>query len=133
MNNELQEIIQSSTFEVVPGSYVYAQVSTVGDERKHFLVARDADEITVVTTEDNLAEMDLIGRNKDNYALIGLRVSVPFYSVGFLALVSQKIAEAGMNILIVSTYSKDYIMVRQDLLQQTKQVLLGIGFTEYIK
>ena len=94
------------------------------------MVSRDADEITVVTKEDNLSGLDLRERNKDYYRLIALNVSVPFYSVGFLAAVSQAIAASGLNILIVSTYSKDYVMVRDDKLEEARAVFLDLGFRE---
>ena len=94
------------------------------------MVTRDRDEITVVTREENMDSLDLIKQNKDFYVLIALNVSIPFYSVGFLATVSTAIASAGMNILIVSTYSKDYIMVRYDSCEKAQEVLLGLGFSE---
>lgn len=130
MNDELKKIIEQSTFEIQPGRFVYTKVKSVSALTKHFMVSKDQDEITVVTQEENIEDLDLIERNKDNYSLIALSVSVPFYSVGFLATVSGAIAKAGMNILIVSTYSKDYIMVRGDKLEQAKQVLLSLGFKE---
>ena len=110
--------------------YVYAKVKSIPEGKNHFMVSQDSDEITVVTREENLKDLDLIERNKDNYSLIALNVSVPFYAVGFLATVSGAIAKAEMNILIISTYSKDYIMVRKDKLEQAKQVLLSLGFKE---
>ena len=130
MNKDLQEVIRQSSFEVQKGRFVYAKVKTVPDLGKHFMISRDKDEITVVTEEKNLSELDLIEKNKDFYKLISLNVSVPFYSVGFLATVSGAIAQAGMNILIVSTYSKDYILVREDKLQKAEEVFLSLGFKQ---
>jgi hypothetical protein len=75
------------------------------------MVSKDQNEITVVTKEENLSKLDVIEKNKDYYQLIELKVFIPFYSVGFLASVANIIAEREMNILIISTYSKDYIMV----------------------
>ncbi len=109
---------------------MYAQVLNAPSVDKHFMVSKDADEVTVVTKEENLPELDIKERNKDFYRLIALNVSIPFYSVGFLATISQAIAEQGMNILIVSTYSKDYIMVKDDKLEKAKSVLMGLGFKE---
>lgn len=129
MNDELKKIIEQSSFEIQDGIYIYAKVSSK-PSTDHFMISQDKDEITVVTTEDKLGELDLIERNKDNYKLIALNVSVPFYSVGFLATVSSAIAKGGMNILIISTYSKDYIMVKEDRLEEAKEVLLSLGFTE---
>ena len=130
MDSSIEKIIGESTFRVEEGRFVYAKVSKAPRIENHFLVSRDADEITVVTKEENLPELDLEERNKDFYRLIGLNVSVPFYSVGFLATVSQAISEQGMNILIVSTYSKDYILVKDDKSEDAKLVLLGLGFKE---
>ena len=130
MNNEIGKIIKASTFKIEEGRFVYTQVLKAPSIDKHFMVSKDADEITVVTREENLPELDLKERNKDYYRLIALNVSIPFYSVGFLATVSQTIAEQGMNILIVSTYSKDYIMVNDDKLENAKSVLLELGFKE---
>lgn len=130
MDKDLKDIIAKSTFEIQEGRFVYAKVKSAPEINNHFMVSKDKDEITVVTEEGNLEELDLIERNKDNYKLITLNVSVPFYSVGFLATVSNAIAKERMNILIVSTYSKDYIMVREDKLDTTRRVLLSLGFKE---
>ena len=130
MNDELRAVIQKSTLQVQNGIYVYAKVAKKPKENKHFMVSQDKDEITVVTREENLVDLDLIERNKENYKLIALDISVPFYAVGFLAAVSSAIANAGMNILIVSTYSKDYIMVREKHLNKAKEVLKKLGFKE---
>jgi len=130
MNSEIEQIIKQSTFKIEEGRFVYAKVSKNPSLDNHFMVTKDADEITVVTKEENLPELVLIEKNKDFYRLIALNVSIPFYCVGFLAVVSQAIAEEGMNILIVSTYSKDYIMVKDDKLEQAQSVLLKLGFRE---
>lgn len=128
MNDEIKDIIKQSSFEVIDGIYAYVKVNKLPNPNTHFLVTQDKEEITVVTTEDKLGELDLIERNKDTYKLISLNVSVPFYSIGFLATVSSAIADKGMNILIVSTYSKDYIMVKDDKLEDAKRVLSSLGF-----
>lgn len=130
MKSDLQKIITSSAFEVEEGVYIYTKVSEMPSKSNHFLVAQDKDEITVVTTEDKLRDLKLVERNKDTYKLIALNVSVPFYSVGFLATVSTAIAKENMNILIVSTYSKDYILIKEDKLEKARKVLLSLGFKE---
>lgn len=127
--NALDEIAQSN-FEVQPGNYIYAKVSAVAADESHFLISRDADEITVVTTEDRLGSLQLIERNKDVYKLVSLNVAVPFYSVGFIATVCDALASASMNVLVVSTFSKDYIMVRADLIERATAILLSLGFEE---
>lgn len=126
-SEETQKIISNSTFEIQPGIYVYAMVHSMPESDEHFLVSKDDDEITVVTKAEYVKKLKLIERNKDDYCLIALNVSVPFYSVGFLATVSTAFAEKGHNILIVSTYSKDYVMVRNDLRKDAEKILLSLG------
>jgi len=130
MNSEIQKIIKESSFKIEEGRFVYAKVLEVPKMEKHFMVSKDVDEITVITKEENMAELALIERNKDFYCLIALNVSIPFYSVGFLATVSQAIADGGMNILMVSTYSKDYILVKDDKIEEARMALLQLGFQE---
>lgn len=128
MNPELKKIIESSSFIVHEGTFIYSKVRKIPTSDVHFLVSKDAEEITVVTKEEYLSDLDIIERNKDDYTLIELKVSVPFYAVGFLAAVSSAIAGGGMNVLIVSTYSKDYLMVRVEHKEKAVQTLIELGF-----
>jgi len=130
INEELKNIISQSDFDVIDGRFVYTKVSSRPTTGEHFMVTEDGDEITVVTQEGKIGQLDLIERNKDTYSLIALNVSVPFYSVGFLAEVSKAIAEKGVNILLVSTYSKDYVMVKENKLDSTRKILLSMGLSE---
>ena len=129
MTPELIDILISSTFACLPGSYIYAKAASLPKTDGHFLVAQDADEITVVTRSERVAELDLIEKNRDDYALIALNVAVPFYSVGFLAAISNALAAAGLDILIVSTYSRDYLLVRVDTVEIAAAVLTELGLT----
>ena len=83
---------------------------------------------TVVTRVENVATLDVIERNKDVYRLIVLQVAVPFYSVGFLAAVTDAIAKEGINVLIVSTYSKDYLLIEEGCAERVRAVLVKLGF-----
>lgn len=125
---EIQEILEKSSFRHIAGIFVYAKARTV-PVAEHFMVTKDADEITVLTTEDRLGELELIERNKDSYALLELNVSVPFYAVGFLAAVTGAISAGGMNVLVVSTYSKDYILVRVEHTEKAIEALKVLGLS----
>lgn len=130
MNNKIAKIIEESTFTIQNGRFIYAKVSKAPEAGKYFMIVKDVDEITVVTQEANLHELDIIERNKDCWKLIALIPSISFYCVGFLATVSQIVAEANIDILMVSTYSKDYILVQEGYLEKTKSLLLKLGFRE---
>lgn len=125
---ELDEILQASTYRQVPGEFIYAKLShPPKNPASHFMVSFDQDEITVVTKIENYESLEVLERNKDNYALFELRVSIPFYAVGFLAKITSAISAKGANILVVSTYSKDYILVRTEHTEITKQTLHDLG------
>ncbi len=130
MNAELQDIIHKSAFKVQEGMYIYAQAKTTPTNQNHFMVAKDGEEITVVTRQEHLHEVDLIERNKDDWALIALHVSIPFYCPGFLAAVTGAIEKQGMDVLVISTYSKDYLLVKHDLLGTAKDTLRTLGMKE---
>lgn len=122
------DVIAESQFQILPDIYVYAKVSKIDNVADHFLITKDGTEITVVTTHEKLKSLELVERNKDDYRLIALDVSVPFYSVGFLATVTDALASNGMNVLVVSTYSKDYMLIRADLIAKAEAILLSLGF-----
>lgn len=122
------QVIRQSSFQILDGTYIYCKVKSFPKGRHHFLLTCDDEEITIVTTEDRLEELSLIERNKDSYRLIALNVKVPFYSVGFLATVSDAFASKGMNVLLVSTFSKDYLLIKADLIDTAKNVLMELGF-----
>jgi hypothetical protein len=128
---QLADIIRHSTFSFEPGQYCYVQVATIPPTGRYFLVTQDQDEITVVTREEYIGDFEVLDRNKDTYSLIALRVALPFYSVGFLAAVSGAIAAQGLNILIVSTYSKDYLLVRKGTEEVVRNILGDLGFSEW--
>ena len=71
----------------------------------------------------------------ETYKLIEFRPAVPFQTVGFLAKIAETIANEGMNILIVSTFSKDYIMIKEEFMRKRFILALkNVGFPiEYEK
>lgn len=48
--------------------------------------------------------------------------------MGFLAKIAEIIANQGINILIVSTFSKDYIMIKEEFCEKGLQALKNVGF-----
>lgn len=131
MNEELKKIIKKSTFTQLPGDFYYLKAQS-RPSGKHFLVAEDGDEITIVTSSENVNSVDIAEQNKNIYIFFGLTPAMAFYTVGFLAAVSSSIAAAGMNMLIVSTYSKDYVGVQKEFATGARKVLCDLGLQEIV-
>lgn len=122
----LEDVIKTSAVVVHPDRYAYLQCAHVQHD-SHFLVSRDNDELTVVTKESNVATTPHI-KSEKWFRLIEIRVSVPFITKGFLAKVTKTIADERLNVLVVSTFSKDYILVRDETHGVAVEALRKVGF-----
>jgi len=114
----------------IGGIYAWARVRDAGDITQHLMIARDATEITVVTAPENLGALDVLEINRDRWRLFDLEPDTPFYCVGFIAKISARLSEAGIDILVASTYSRDLFFVKEDDGEKTAAILRGLGFTE---
>jgi hypothetical protein len=123
----LDRVIAHSPVRLLPGRYAVAKCAAPPAGPGFFMVACDADETTVIAEEAQLPA--LAPREADgDYRLLEIRVATPFEAVGFLAAVSAALANAGINILIVSTYSKDYVLLKDESAARGLEALAAAGF-----
>lgn len=108
------------------GVYAWAQVRSVPRGGDHLLIAQDEKEITVVTAPDHLASLDVIEVNRDRWRLIVFEPETPFYCVGFIAGLSAEFAKAGMDILVLSTYSRDLFFVKEEESERAAEILRAL-------
>jgi hypothetical protein len=130
LHHDLTGVLTTSRFEIIPGVFAYARAATSPEPGDCFLVATDSDETTVVAEAEKLDRLNIIERHPEEYALIALHVSVPFYAVGFLASITSALAKRGLNVLVVSTFTKDYVLVRQDRISDAAESLIELGLHE---
>ena len=52
---------------------------------------------------------------------------LPFGLVGFLAEISKALADEGINIITISAFSTDHILVKENDLQKAKRKLESLG------
>jgi len=119
--------IAASTFRFV-GTYRYVSARTVRNCEKHLMIARDAHELTVVTTEELLGDVEVIAVNADRWLLLAIDCANPFYCVGFIAKISAALSGAGLDILVVSTFSCDWVFVREQDSPRAAGLLRELGF-----
>jgi len=124
--SELQDEISLSEVIVQPGRYAYLKTDkqVLGD---HFLISKDDDEITIVTKEENVSSVEFSAETKW-FKLFEIKPHKPFLTVGFIATITRAIADKGLNVLVVSTYSKDYIMVKDEQNGEAIEALKELGF-----
>ena len=92
------------------------------------MIAHDTRETTVVTTEELLGDVDVLEMNKDRWLLLAIDCANPFYCVGFIAKISAALSGGGLDILVVSTFSCDWVFVKEDDGDRAAIVLRGLGF-----
>jgi hypothetical protein len=126
MPQNLDAIINDSIIKVKPERYAYLKCNSLPGNT-HFMVSQDEDEVTVVTTEHRIKDVDYIEETKW-FKLLEINVSMPFIAKGFLAAVTRCVAAKNLNVLIVSTYSKDYALVKEEALPIAMEALKQRGF-----
>jgi hypothetical protein len=122
-----QQVIADSTFRFA-GTYRYASARAVANPERHLMVTRDAMEITVVTTEEHLGDVEVIALNADRWLLLAIDCANPFYCVGFIAKISGALSGAGLDILVVSTFSCDWVFVKEEDGPIAADLLRSMGF-----
>lgn len=125
---ELEPVIAASWFTISEATYVYASVTEVQESEKHLLVVRDGTEITVATDVNHLPLPHCLQVNKEHWKLLNIRCGNPFYCVGFIATITDALANVGIDIVIISSFSNDLILVMQQDLERAVEVLVRIGF-----
>ena len=125
--DELEEEIKATLVIVHPGRYAYLKAKKLITE-KHFLVSQDKDEITIVTEEKHVSETQH-EKAVTWFKLIEFKITKPFLCVGFLAAITKAVASKGLNVMIVSTFSKDYALIREEDSEAALEALREIGFS----
>jgi hypothetical protein len=129
MNSKILEMFEKSTFSISKERYIYAKVKEIPPLSDHFMISKDKDEITVVTEEKNLSSLQVIEKNNNLWGLVSLNLYTPFMA-GTLTAINSACAENGLNNLIISTYSRDYIIIKDSQVEKVKEVLKKLGFKE---
>ena len=122
---KLQDVLQKSTYSIEPGRYCVAKVTDSFDCANCFMVSKDDFETTVICKEEMMQESYL--EIKNDYHLIGINVACPFYSPGFIAAISGKMALRDIPVLVVSTFSKDYFIIQGKDMDNAVLVLADLG------
>jgi hypothetical protein len=129
IDKKLQEVIDCSWFTIDEGTFAYTKVREIKNVKNHLIITQDSDETTVVTDIKNLKYLGDYERNAENWKLINIRCGNPFYCVGFLAAISSQTALNGLDITMTSTYTNDYVMCKEEELEQCTNLLISLGFS----
>jgi len=91
-----------------------------------FMIFKDRWEVTLLVDETDFETMRAGISNakiERGFRLLSFDVELDFSVVGFLAFVTQKLAERGISIIALSAFSRDHLLVKQEDLAQSLKVL----------
>lgn len=92
-----------------------------------FAVIQDKNEITTIIEKRNLPAEEVIDVDEDDWRIITFDMLLPMNLVGFIAKISGAIAEEKINILYVSSYSTDHLLVQEKDLGKAVLKLKKLG------
>ncbi len=124
-----EDVLARSTFCRL-GPYVWVRARRVGRPERHLLVTRDDREITVVTRQADLEDLEIEATNPDRWELLSIDCANPFYCVGFVARIAGALSAAGLDILFVSTFSRDWVFLKEADAARGAEVLASIGLVD---
>lgn len=122
----MKALFKNTTVRAYATPLTVATVSKAPDEA--LAVINDHRETTVVIASDLLPpdSSDVIKR-EDGWQLYTFELTLAFEVVGFLAQVSTALAQAGVSIFVLSSYSTDHLLVKADQREQTIAALSQLG------
>ena len=91
-----------------------------------FATVRDGTETTVVIEQNSVDSLDT-SEVESGWKRLTFEVELPFELVGFLATVATALAEADVSVFVLSSYSTDHLLVRQNDVAAAVTQLENVG------
>jgi hypothetical protein len=91
-----------------------------------FMIFKDGWEVTLLLDEIDFDAMRVGLREakiEKGFRLLSFDIELDFSVVGFLAFVSQKLAQANISIVALSAFSRDHLLIKQEDLARSLKVL----------
>lgn len=118
------------TFALLPEKFAIcrfdrdAQVPAWALKGDFFSITRTSDELSIVCDESYVGEAP---QCETDWRCLKLQGPFAFSTVGILSSITAPIAEAGVGLFAISTYDTDYLLVKEDSLEEAIAALLHAG------
>jgi uncharacterized protein len=134
----VSELLRQTRIDVAPATYVviglshqlWAQLLENPELSPRadapFMIFRDQHEVTLLIEEDDWARLRHAARDakvERGFRLVTLDIELPWNTIGFLARVTELLADAGISIGAITGFSRDHLLIRQDDLGKAMRVL----------
>lgn len=119
-----EDFFQNSRIRVWPGTFSVIQARK--PEPGHVMVFIDREEVTVVAATGAVASENII-REETGWKILTFDAVLPFELTGFLAAVTAGLAEAGVAVFAISSFSTDHLLVKEEKLEEALEALEKMG------
>jgi len=109
--------IRKETFAIIKSKKAYPMA---------FANIIDKNETNVIIEQSKYDDKDIIGIEKD-WKILTFDMVLPFGLVGFLAKVSKVLADEKIPIFVISAYSTDHILIKENDLARAEEKLKELG------
>lgn len=131
---QLQEILRNCKvyvwrrhFVIIKARRPYPEAFANIIDKKEITVVMDQNQF-LESSENEMENSDFIKMEKD-WRIMTFGLDLPLDQVGFLAEVANVLAEAGVSIFILSTYSSNHILVKEKDRKGAEERLRVLGCT----
>ena len=138
VDDSIKRILSETRILVHPETFTLVSIDREEEERARLLlqdleafssVTFDHAEVSLVVRSDRWTELRGGFRDFEEegpYRLITFDIVLDLSIVGFMAVVSARLAEAGVSIYALSTFLKDHILVKSGDAEKAVDVLRGL-------
>lgn len=128
---DLNKFIQSSSFSISKDRYSIIQCTVMYHDAFAIIKVADDDITLVVKQKDatyHIPSKEIMAIDK-GWKIITIQAKLPLDLVGFLAMISQALAEAGISIFAISSFDTDHILVKDNEIDRAIEIFEKLGFT----
>lgn len=90
-----------------------------------YSITKTDEEVSIVLNENIDIQSDVIEYNWKAIKIVGM---LDFALIGILSKISTLLAQAEISIFAISTYNTDYILLKEDKLEEAIEVLKKNGY-----
>ncbi len=132
------ELLRETKVEVAAATYVVVGIGLQDWQRllenpelsprtdAPFMILRDAREVTLMIEEDDWRRLRHAVRDarcEAGYRLLTLDIELPWATVGYLARVTALLAAENISVGVMSSFSRDHLLIKQQDLGKALRVL----------
>jgi len=115
----------SLTLATLPGRYAVCRLAADASvpawaHGEFVAITRTSEELSVICAESGVPDHVRAERGWTCMKVLG---PIPFETVGVAAAITAPLAEAGISVLIVATFDTDYVLVKEEKLEQALAAL----------